>query len=74
MNDLLGGIGTVTLGDEEAARRGTPKTVSERKGNSTFDIIVELRNFNEVAVYPNVAKAVDMHLRGQEVKPIVFRI
>jgi hypothetical protein len=61
--DLVGGIQPVTLGDEEARRRGTQKTVLERKGPPTFDVLVELRGRDEVAVYPDVAETVDGLLR-----------
>ncbi|TMB48774.1 MAG: AAA family ATPase, partial [Chloroflexi bacterium] len=42
LSDLVGGIQTVTLGDEEARRRGTQKTVLERKAPPTFDVVVEI--------------------------------
>jgi len=47
---LIGGIQTVTLGDEEARRRGTQKSVLERKAPPTFDVVVEIQNWNRVAV------------------------
>ncbi len=64
LSDLVGGIQSVTLGDEEARRRGTQKTVLERRAPPTFDIVVELQQRNRVAVHPDVAKAVDALLRG----------
>jgi stage III sporulation protein SpoIIIAA len=64
LSDLVGGIQPVTLGDEEATRRGTQKTVLERKAPPTFDVLVELRTRDEVAVYPDVAETVDALLRG----------
>src|SRR5690606_22546652 len=57
--DLIGGIQTVTLGDEEARRRGTQKTVLERKAPPTFDVVVEIQNWNRVAVHEDVAEVVD---------------
>jgi hypothetical protein len=63
--DLVGGTQTVTLGDEEARRRGTQKTVVERKAPPTFDVLVEQRSWREVIVIPDVASAVDDILRGQ---------
>ncbi|MGE3268116.1 MAG: R3H domain-containing nucleic acid-binding protein [Chloroflexota bacterium] len=63
--DLIGGIQTVTLGDEEARRRGTQKSVLERKAPPTFDVVVEIQNWNRVAVHENVADVVDALLRGQ---------
>ncbi len=62
--DLVGGIQTVTLSDEEARRRGTQKSVLERKAPPTFDVVVEIQDWDRVAVRPDVAAAVDMILRG----------
>ncbi|MEN8614380.1 R3H domain-containing nucleic acid-binding protein [Dehalogenimonas sp. THU2] len=64
LSDLIGGIQAVTLGDEEARRRGTQKTVLERKAPPTFDIIVEIQERDRVAVHTNAAEAVDAILRG----------
>ena len=66
LSDLIGGIQAVTLGDEEARRRGTQKTVLERKAPPTFDVLVEIQSWDQVAVYQDVASAVDSILRGQE--------
>jgi hypothetical protein len=65
LSDLVGGIQTVTLGDEEARRRGTQKTVLERKQPPTFDVLVEIRSWDEVLVYANVGEAVDSLLSGE---------
>ena len=65
LSDLIGGTQTVTLGDEEARRRGTQKTVVERKAPPTFDVLVEQRSWREVIVIADVASAVDDILRGQ---------
>jgi stage III sporulation protein SpoIIIAA len=62
--DLVGGQQTVTLGDIEARRRRTQKTVLERKHEPTFDIVVEIRERNAVAIHPEVGTAVDRMLRG----------
>jgi stage III sporulation protein SpoIIIAA len=67
LSDLIGGIQAVTLGDEEARRRGTQKTVLERKAPPTFDVLVEIQNWDEVFVYTDVAEAVDAVLRGEDV-------
>lgn len=67
--DLVGGIQAVTLSDEEARRRGTQKTVLERKAPPTFDVVVELIDRHQVAIHPDAAKAVDALLRGQPVQP-----
>jgi stage III sporulation protein SpoIIIAA len=67
--DLIGGIQAVTLSDAEAARRGTQKTVLERKAPPTFEVIVELLDYDRVAVHGNVQKTVDMILRGAPARP-----
>jgi len=69
LSDLLGGIHAVTLSDEEARRRGTQKTVLERKAPPTFDTLVEIRNRDEFAVYHDTASVVDAFLRGRSVRP-----
>ena len=63
--DLIGGIQTVTLGDEEAKRRGTQKSILERTSPPTFDIVVEILGWDKVAIHPDVSQAVDAVLRGQ---------
>lgn len=65
LSDLIGGIQAVTLGDEEARRRGTQKTVLERKAPPTFDILVEIQSWDRVVVYQDVASAVDAMLRRE---------
>jgi hypothetical protein len=65
LSDLVGGIQSVTLGDEEARRRGTQKTVLERRAPPTFDIVVEIQERDRVAVHPDVAQSVDALLRDQ---------
>ncbi len=67
--DLVGGIDTVTLSDEEARRRGTQKTVLERRAPPTFDVLVEIKDRQTFAVHHNVAQSVDMLLRGRPVEP-----
>jgi stage III sporulation protein SpoIIIAA len=61
--DLIGGIQSVTLGDEEARRRGTQKSILERKSPPTFDIVVEIQDRDRVAIHPDVGEAVDALLR-----------
>ena len=63
--DLIGGIQTVTLSDEEARRRGTQKSVLERKAPPTFEVVVEIQDWNKVAVRHDVSKSVDDILRGR---------
>ncbi|MBQ9358183.1 MAG: AAA family ATPase, partial [Abditibacteriota bacterium] len=64
LNDLVGGIQAVTLSDDEAERRGTQKTVQERMSQPTFDTVIELSDKNRLAIYRDVANAVDKQLRG----------
>jgi len=59
LSDLIGGIQNVTLGDEEAKRRGTQKTILERISPPTFGIVVEIQERDKVAVHPDVAEYVD---------------
>src|SRR5437016_2543091 len=71
LSDLLGGIHAVTLSDEEARRRGTQKTVLERKAPPTFDTLVEIRNRDEFSVYHDTSSVVDSFLRGRSIRPEV---
>jgi stage III sporulation protein SpoIIIAA len=64
LSDLIGGIQSVTLGDEEAKRRGTQKSILERTSSPTFDILVEIQERDKVAIHRDVASAVDDILRG----------
>jgi hypothetical protein len=68
LSDLIGGIQTVTLGDEEARRRRTQKSVLERKAPPTFDMVVEIVDYYKVTVHPNVTEAVDALLQGRPPK------
>jgi stage III sporulation protein SpoIIIAA len=69
LSDLIGGIQSVTLGDEEARRRRTQKSVLERKAPPTFDVIVEIQDRDRVMVHADVADTVDALLRGDAVAP-----
>ncbi|HEY2703763.1 MAG TPA: R3H domain-containing nucleic acid-binding protein [Candidatus Dormibacteraeota bacterium] len=73
LNDLLGGIQTVTLSDEEARRRGTQKSVLERKAPPTFDVLVEIRERDKVVVHMPLDETVDEALRGRA-KPAELRL
>ncbi|MFL6216401.1 MAG: R3H domain-containing nucleic acid-binding protein [Blastocatellia bacterium] len=64
LSDLVGGIQPVTLSDEEARRRGTQKTVLERKAPPTFDILIEIQHKDRLVIHRDVAEAVDAMLRG----------
>ncbi len=65
LSDLIGGIQTVTLGDEEARRRHTQKTINERKSAPTFDVVVEQQSWDEAVVHRDVSDTIDNMLRGQ---------
>jgi R3H domain len=69
LSDLIGGIQSVTLGDEEARRRRTQKSVLERKAPPTFDVIVEIQDRERVMVHADVSETVDALLRGDPVAP-----
>ena len=69
LSDLVGGIESVTLSDEEARRRGTQKTVLERRQAPTFDVLIEIQTRDRVSVHGDVAEAVDSLLRGYPLPP-----
>jgi hypothetical protein len=69
LSDLIGGIQSVTLGDEEARRRRSQKSVLERKAPPTFDVVVEIQSRDRVTVHPDVAETVDAMLRGDPIAP-----
>ncbi|MCB0164941.1 MAG: AAA family ATPase [Anaerolineae bacterium] len=69
LSDLVGGIDTVTLSDEEARRRGTQKTVLERRAPPTFDVLVEIQDRQTFAVHHDVGRSVDMLLRQRPLAP-----
>ena len=64
LSDLVGGIESVTLSDEEARRRGTQKTVLERRSPPTFDVLIEIQTRDRLAVIYDISEAVDALLRG----------
>jgi stage III sporulation protein SpoIIIAA len=69
LSDLVGGIEAVTLSDEEARRRGTQKTVLERRAPPTFDVLVEIQTRDRFAVHPDIMSSVDALLRGFPIAP-----
>jgi len=71
LSDLVGGVETVTLSDEEARRRKTQKAILERKAPPTFNVLIEMQSWSRVAVHADVAQTVDRLLRGQVVTPDV---
>ena len=68
LSDLVGGIESVTLSDEEARRRGTQKTVLERRAPPTFDVLIEIQERDRLIVHHDVAMSVDNLLRGRSVE------
>jgi stage III sporulation protein SpoIIIAA len=71
LSDLVGGIEAVTLSDEEARRRGTQKTVLERRAPPTFDVLIEIQNRDRFAVHADIMASVDALLRGFPLPPEV---
>ena len=67
LSDLIGGIESVTLSDDEARRRGTQKVVLERRTAPTFDIMIEIQARDRLVVHPDVASAVDAMLRNRPI-------
>lgn len=74
LSDLVGGVSSVTLGDDEAKRRGSQKTVLEREKQPTFDIVIEIIDRNTLAVYKNTSEAVDYILRGWPIRPEIRKV
>lgn len=62
--DLIGGIQYVTLSDDEAKRRGTQKSILERKAYPAFEIIIEINSQNSWTIHEDVKHSVDLFLRG----------
>jgi stage III sporulation protein SpoIIIAA len=71
LSDLVGGIQSVTLGDDEARRRGSQKSVLERKAPPTFDIAIEMLERQKWVIHENVSDSVDNLLRGRQPNPQV---
>ncbi|MCW3062651.1 MAG: hypothetical protein JWQ02_4472, partial [Capsulimonas sp.] len=69
LSDMVGGIQAVTLSDEEAKKRGTQKTVLERKSPPTFDVIIEIMEVDKLAIHHDVMRTVDKMLRGGQPRP-----
>jgi hypothetical protein len=65
LSDLLGGIESVTLSDEEARRRRTQKTILERRAPPTFDVLIEIQDRQRLLIHHSVAASVDGLLRGR---------
>jgi stage III sporulation protein SpoIIIAA len=71
LSDLVGGIESVTLSDEEARRRGTQKSVLERKAPPTFSVLIEIQDRQRMVIHHDVAASVDALLRGRALTPEV---
>jgi len=71
LSDLVGGIEAVTLSDEEARRRGTQKTVLERRAPPTFDVLIEIQTRDRFTVHTDIMSAVDSLLRDAPIPPEV---
>jgi stage III sporulation protein SpoIIIAA len=69
LSDLIGGIHAVTLSDDEARRRGTQKTVLERKAPPTFDVVIEIMEMDKLAIHLDVEHTIDRVLRGAPPRP-----
>ncbi|MCC7119335.1 MAG: AAA family ATPase [Anaerolineales bacterium] len=74
LSDLVGGIEAVTLSDEEARRRGTQKTVLERRAPPTFDVLIEIQHRERFAIHLDIMSAVDSLLRETPIAPEVRRV
>ncbi len=71
LSDLIGGVQPVILSDEEARRRRTQKTILERKAPPTFDILVEIKDRDRLAIFRDLSKVVDRLLAGSALNPEV---
>jgi stage III sporulation protein SpoIIIAA len=69
LSDLVGGIESGTLSDQEARRRGTQKSVLERRAPPTFDVLIEIKDRQHMVIHHNVAAAVDAILRDRPLLP-----
>jgi predicted RNA-binding protein Jag len=74
LSDLVGGVQAVILGDEEAKRRSSQKTILERKAPPTFQVLIELHDRNSVGIYHDIAITVDAILKGKNPKPEIRTI
>ncbi len=73
LSDLVGGIESVTLSDEEARRRGTQKTVLERRSPPTFDVLIEIQDRDTLSIHADVSESVDALVRGYPIPPEIRR-
>lgn len=69
LSDLIGGIQSVTLSDEEARRRHTQKSVLERRSPPTFDVLIEIKDKDTFVIQDDLATVVDLMLRDEKPEP-----
>jgi stage III sporulation protein SpoIIIAA len=74
LSDLIGGVNSVTLGDDEARRRATQKTILEREKKPTFDVVIEIIDRDTLSIYTDVAEAVDYILREWPISPEIRKV
>ena len=74
LSDLVGGVQSVILGDEEAQRRNTQKTILERKAPPTFEVLVEIHERDTLTIYHDIATVVDNILRGRVPQPEIRKV
>lgn len=74
LSDLIGGVNSVTLGDDEARRRATQKTILEREKKPTFDVVIEIVDRDTLSIYTDVAEAVDYILREWPISPEIRKV
>jgi stage III sporulation protein SpoIIIAA len=74
LSELIGGIKYVTLSDEEAKRRGTQKSILERKAYPTFELVIEINTANCWTIHEDVANSVDLFLRNNSGKEQIRQI
>jgi len=74
LSDLIGGIQYVTLSDDEAKRRGTQKSILERKAYPAFQIGIEINSRDSWTIHTNIENSVDFLLQGQNPTPQIRKI
>lgn len=74
LTDLVGGVQAVILGDAEAKKRGTQKSILERKYPPTFDVLVELLDRQTIVVHEDICAAVDAHLKQESISKEIRHI
>jgi stage III sporulation protein SpoIIIAA len=67
LSDLIGGVQYVTLSDEEAKRRGSQKSILERKAYPAFQAAIEINQQNAWTIYENIKESIDSSLKGSDI-------